>query len=173
MSTVTTTTNRDNDRILQGLEANKTGIATTIAQAFLDQQIPGYSNFSTTQLVQLFMPTLEIIFQFFHDGDAAAPKAYIAKQAEARVKAGIGLTGIEVGLKVAVSMLENELDKLLANLAKTTNITQAELQALGVKYKHRLESLKTLYQISAIVSTLNNSSQEEVSANKPNSVKAS
>jgi hypothetical protein len=171
MSIPTVAPNRDNDRIIQKLEANKADLANTIAQAFLDQKIPGYSNFTAAQLVHLFMPTLEIIFQFFRDGDAAPAKAYITKQAEARIKAGIDLTGIEFGLKVAVSMLENELDRLLADLAKTKATTQTELQALGVKYKSRLESLRTLYQISAILSALNNPTPTETNENKPDIIK--
>jgi hypothetical protein len=168
-----TTTSKGSDIILQELETHKTDLATTVAQAFLDQQIPGYSNFSATQLVHLFIPTLEIIFQFFHDGNAAPAKAYIINQAEARVKAGISLTGIEVALKVAISVLENELDRLLADLAKTKNTAQTELQALSVKYKYRLESLTTLFQISAIVSRLNNPTQTEADANRPDAIKPS
>jgi hypothetical protein len=146
--------------ILRKLEVSKTVLAMDMAQAILDQKVEGYSKLSTVELGQLLVPTLDMIFQFFKDGNAVPPKTYITNWAKSRVKGGFSPSSLEVALDVVTSRLEKELDQLIAALFQKEPSVEARLRISqhGTSYKARLENLKALCHVSAIAITLNETS---------------
>jgi hypothetical protein len=143
--------------ILRRLEVSKTALALNMAQAILDQQVEGYSKLSGVELGHLLEPTLDMIFQFFKDGDSMPPKNYITKWAKSRVKAEFSPSSLEVALDIVTSRLEKELDQLLAALFQAEPSVEARLRISQntTGYKAKLENLKALCHVSAIAATLN------------------
>jgi hypothetical protein len=146
--------------ILRKLEVSKTALAMDMAQAILDQQVEGYSKLSAVELGHVLEPTLDMIFQFFKDGNAVPPKSYITKWAKARVTAGFSPSSVEAALDIVTSRLEKELDQLLTALFQKEPNVEARLRIsqYTTGYKAKLENLKALCHVSVIATTLNETS---------------
>jgi hypothetical protein len=142
------------DVVIQKLEASKSELARTIAQAILAQNLQDYVNLNLSQLSQLIIPSIEMVLQYFRDGDVGAIKANILQRAEARIKRGFHLDSMEV----AIATIANEIEKLIDSVAtskRADSISEVVVQALQVKYKRRLDNVRVLSQVQVIASQLN------------------
>lgn len=154
---MSTSSNKVNvtEEILQQLQANKANVTLLIAQKLLDERIEGYANFSLSQLSQSLRPTIDMIFQYFRDGNTVPPKVHIVHWAEMRVKAGFSLESLEKAVNMCTYVLEDQLDLIIASYLDNPNIAKTDLKALQTKFKIRLESLQALCQVKAVNSALN------------------